>query len=110
MPKLVRRLAAFLLVWALFPGVGEVAENVVHLSLHGHLAHAVGHEDDHAHSGAEHGCTGPFHICSCHSSTPFELTRTAKLPALRGVLAEREAQPLGLLARPRPPLERPPCA
>jgi hypothetical protein len=108
--KLTVRLAALLLLWALFPGAGEVTENLVHLSLHGHTAHAAGHADDHAKPGAEHGCTGPFHVCSCHTSTPFELTRAAKLPSLRSTLAELAAPPLHLLARPHPPLDRPPSA
>lgn len=59
----------FLLLLALAPGFGEVVENVLHLLTEGHAAHARSHDDDHAAKGPEHGCTGTFHMCSCHSSS-----------------------------------------
>jgi len=59
----------FALLLALAPGLGEVVENLFHLAIEGHAAHALGHGDSHAARGPEHGCSGTFHLCSCHSSS-----------------------------------------
>lgn len=64
----MRHGVVFVLLLALAPGVGEVLENAVHLLTQGHWAHARLHGDDHYHPGPEHGCSGPFHVCSCHHS------------------------------------------
>lgn len=77
---MVIRLLVMVLVWTLTPGLAEVAENVWHLATTGHAAHAVEQGADHEPVGDEHGCTGPFHLCSCHHSQAFDL-----LPALEAL-------------------------
>ncbi len=68
---------ALLLVFSMTPGAGELAESTVHLVTHGDNAHgdSAGHQDR-GESGGEHGCSGPYHSCSCHQSVSF-LTATA---------------------------------
>lgn len=61
---------AALLVYVMTPAAGEVVENAVHLVLTGHTAHAL-HDGAHQPDSPEHGCSGPFHICHCHSSVSF---------------------------------------
>jgi len=64
------RVLVLVLAWQLVPGMGEVVENALHLLSEGHTAHALA-DADHAPEGDEHGCSGPFHLCSCHSSAVF---------------------------------------
>lgn len=66
---------ALLLALSLLPSM-EVIELAVHLVQHGDLAH--GERDGHERSALgsdEHGCTGTFHLCGCHTAsatTPAE--------------------------------------
>lgn len=62
------------LIWAITPGLAEVAENAWHLVVAGHQAHALDRGADHAPAGDEHGCSGTFHLCSCHHTLLFDLT------------------------------------
>jgi hypothetical protein len=61
-----------LILGAVLPGVGELAENALHIVVQGHLAHAddQGHDDLHETPGPEHGCAGPFHSCVCCQTVP----------------------------------------
>lgn len=61
---------AGLLVYAMMPGALEITENAVHLLRHGDTAHA---DEQHAQDGPsdEHGCSGTYHACTCHSSAQF---------------------------------------
>ena len=61
---------AGILVYAMAPGAGETVENVLHLLSEGHAAHELA-DAEHAPRGDEHGCSGTFHLCHCHSSTAF---------------------------------------
>lgn len=61
-----------MVIYVMAPGAGELAENVIHFAAHGHSAHAVD-DADHEPQGDEHGCSGPFHFCQCHSSVSFVL-------------------------------------
>lgn len=54
-----------LLLWALFPAVGEIVENALHFVREGHAAHGDSDGDDHDPAGPEHGCTDVVHLCSC---------------------------------------------
>ncbi|MBT8451571.1 MAG: hypothetical protein KJO40_06365 [Deltaproteobacteria bacterium] len=63
------------MVYAMAPGASEIVENVFHLLAEGHAAHALA-DADHEPQGEEHGCSGTFHMCHCHSSVTF-LTGTA---------------------------------
>lgn len=69
----VKRLApiiVFTLVYLLTPGAFELTENVLHLVGHGDTAHGeAGHSG--AESSDEHGCSGPYHFCICHTSVTF---------------------------------------
>lgn len=58
-----------LLVWIMVPGVIELTLDLTHIALWGHSPHdesEVHHEQG---LGDEHGCSGPFHACVCHSSS-----------------------------------------
>ncbi len=74
---------SLLLVLSLIPSM-EVIELAVHLVQHGDLAHG---ERDHHESSAlgtdEHGCSGAFHLCSCHTSSVTALAEST----LRSVYA-----------------------
>ena len=61
---------AVLMVYQMTPGAGELTENIVHLVTSGHTAHTLhdGHQEP---TSDEHGCSGPFHVCECHSTTNF---------------------------------------
>ena len=61
---------AGVMVYAMAPGTSEIVENVFHLLAEGHAAHELA-DADHAPQGEEHGCSGTFHMCHCHSSTTF---------------------------------------
>jgi hypothetical protein len=67
----LRRWLAVVVLVALTPGTGELFENLGHLLVEGHLAHAEEQGDDHSAPGSEHGCNGTFHLCSCHSTQSF---------------------------------------
>lgn len=73
------------LIWMLTPGLTEAAENLWHVVRSGHAAHAADQGADHEPEGDEHGCSGTFHLCSCHHSTSTTLTPATagtELPAL----------------------------
>lgn len=60
---------ALLLALSLLPSM-ELIELAVHLVEHGDLAH--GERDGHERSALgsdEHGCTGTFHLCGCHTAS-----------------------------------------
>jgi len=65
---LILRLMVLGLIWLMVPGLAEAAENLWHLAQAGHTAHARDAGADHAPEGDEHGCSGTFHLCSCHHS------------------------------------------
>lgn len=58
------------MIFAMAPGATEVVENVLHLFAEGHAAHALA-DADHERQGDEHGCSGTFHMCHCHSVVSF---------------------------------------
>ena len=68
----LRTFVALTLIYVMLPGTSELTENLFHLVANGHLAHAID-DADHEPKGDEHGCSGPFHVCQCHSSTGFVL-------------------------------------
>ncbi len=61
---------AVLMMYLMTPGSGELTENIVHLVMNGHTAHALD-DADHQPEDDEHGCSGPYHVCQCHTSTGF---------------------------------------
>lgn len=61
---------AVVMVYAMTPGALELTENAVHLIRHADTAHADGaHAEDSDRD--EHGCSGTYHACTCHSSPHF---------------------------------------
>jgi len=58
----------------MIPGLAEATENLWHVVRTGHTAHWVDAGSDHVPDGDEHGCSGVFHLCSCHQSPPTTLT------------------------------------
>lgn len=94
MPKaLVRALLPIIAVFMTYlmtPGAFELTEHAVHLIGHGDTAHADG---DHTDDGAsdEHGCSGPYHFCTCHHSVTFIPAASDDNPATKvdaGMMAE----------------------
>lgn len=83
-PRMRRALTmlALLLCWQMMPGGGELVEHLVHLATEGHLAHTSCEEAQPRE--AEHGCSGPYHVCTCHASTPFILTQPEVLASAEG--------------------------
>ena len=55
------------------PVVIEGIENVVHLGMEGHLAHAAEDGDDHEPASPEHGCTDLAHSCGCCASQVYSI-------------------------------------
>lgn len=104
------RICAFAIVLAILPGTGELVENVAHLALEGHFAHAEADGDHHPPSGPEHDCTPTLHLCGCHAS--LALAGDCALPAIRlratGFSAGRPFEPP--LTGFTPPIDRPPQA
>jgi hypothetical protein len=86
-----RTLIAVVLLFTMTPASGEILENAVHLILAGHTAHALA-DETHQPDEPEHGCSGPFHVCPCHSPTP--LTAPGVTSAL-GSPAPRESRAAG---------------
>jgi hypothetical protein len=109
--KTAARLLVVVLILGLTPGLLEAAENVWHLVATGHSAHAPDQGADHSPEGDEHGCSGAFHLCSCHHSLASDL-----VPAPGGLRPGEprcEVLPAGAEACPEPTLpglERPPRA
>jgi hypothetical protein len=62
------RFVVVLLLWSIVPGMAEALENAAHWVREGHFAHQESDTDSHSDPGPEHGCTGTFHTCPCHSS------------------------------------------
>jgi hypothetical protein len=67
------------LVLLVTPGLIEAAENVWHLAVAGHTAHSPDAGADHQPTDDEHGCTGSFHLCSCHRTPPSQTEARAHL-------------------------------
>ena len=88
---------AAILVYCMIPGTGELIENVLHFIEHGHAAHVVdgAHLDaidaiddtSHERRGAEHGCSGTYHVCSCCQSPAF-IGAKQQTSIMRSELAE----------------------
>lgn len=101
-----------LITWlavGLAPGLGEVAETVIHLTTSRHLAHSDADHGDLGDQGDEHGCGTTQHHCRCCASqvvaaaAPAVVLRVTSLcgdqPTSTGILAS--------LHEPTPPY-RPP--
>ena len=69
MPRLLPYVAC-LLAYVMTPMSVEATESLMHLLVDGHTAHSVA-DDAHQPDEAEHGCSGSFHMCPCHSSVAF---------------------------------------
>ena len=105
---------SLLVMWlavGMTPGLGEVAETVVHLATSGHLAHSDADQGDLGNQGDEHGCGTTQHLCGCCAS---QVVASAARPALSVALALVTGQvspsrSLDSLHEPAPPF-RPPIA
>ena len=65
------RCLALSMALLMFPGTVEVVQDAVHLAVEGHSAHddSVDHHADDP--SDEHGCSGPYHACTCCTSATF---------------------------------------
>lgn len=79
----MRILVALALLFAVTPGMSELAEGVVHAVGHGDLPHhddvegALGDGHDEGMGGDEHTCTSLFHACGCHAAMSAQITATS---------------------------------
>jgi len=96
----------------LAPGLGEVAETVVHLASAGHLPHSDADEGDLGDQGHHHGCGATQHQCGCCASQAAAVAPRVAVDELSGAPASEQAPTLDSLAslhEPTPPF-RPPIA
>ncbi len=101
-----------LITWlavGLAPGLGEVAETMVHLTTSQHLAHSDADHGDLGDQGDEHGCGTTQHHCRCCAS---QVVAAAAPAEVLGVTSRCGDQPtsagtLASLHEPTPPY-RPP--
>lgn len=107
------RFLALLLVLSIWPATGETLEYVVHWAQYGDTAHAAGDQHGRAPIGTgEHGCSGMFHLCSCHAASQVAMPSPVPMPPRlvpdgeRDALASRERRGCEAPA----PLIRPPIA
>lgn len=107
----MRLIVALALLFAVTPGMTEVAESVAHAIGHGDLPH---HEDaDTDPLGCdEHTCTPLFHACGCHASMSAQASGTTAYPAsARDGMAQNVLALVASLGRAtEPPPLRPPIA
>lgn len=109
-PRLVfPRVIAILLALSLLPSV-EIVEAAVHLVVHGDAAHGGGHDD----SGLgqdEHGCSGTFHVCSCHTGSVLPHAFAVELSSIPATSSAPVLGPVESIGRgtTAPPI-RPPIA
>ena len=107
----MRILLLLTLLNGLVPGLGEVAESVVHWAVEGHLAHSDADHGDLGDQGCEHGCGTTEHHCLCCASQPL----AAPVAGLAVKVAALVSRPhvvgasLASLDAPAPPL-RPPIS
>jgi hypothetical protein len=93
LPVLVTsRFLALLLVFSIWPATGEMIEHVVHWAEYGDTAHGAGDPHEGAPLGTdEHGCSGMFHLCSCHTGGQVA---TPQLATLTVALASNHREPV----------------
>lgn len=107
----MRSLLVMWLAVGMAPGLGEVAETVVHLATSGHLAHSDADNGDLGNQGDEHGCGTTQHLCGCCAS---QVVSSASRPEVAVTPVPGTGQtsvpaPLDSLHEPAPPF-RPPIA
>lgn len=91
------------------PGLGEIAESMVHYVTAGRLAHSDADHGDLDDQGTEHGCGTTQHTCGCCASQVVAATppAAAATPLFVGVGWIPGASALSSLHDPAPPT-RPP--
>ena len=107
----MRFLLVMWLAVGMAPGLGEVAETVIHLATSGHLAHSDADHGDLGSQGDEHGCGTTQHHCGCCASQVVAAAPRTEV-AVTLVLASGQVSTPGTLAslhEPTPPF-RPPIA
>lgn len=109
--RFMRFLLVMWLAIGLAPGLGEVAETVVHLATSGHLPHTDADRGDLGDQGHEHGCGTTQHQCGCCASQ--EVAVAPRFAVGQGPLARAgrasSPDPLASIHEPTPPF-RPPIA
>lgn len=109
--RFMRFLLVMWLAIGLAPGLGEVAETVVHLATSGHLPHTDADRGDLGDQGHEHGCGTTQHQCGCCASQSVAMAPQLQVAGSSVPSPAREPQG-GVLAsihEPTPPF-RPPIA
>jgi hypothetical protein len=107
----MRLLLVLVLIHGLVPGVGEVAEAVVHYATTGHLAHSEADDGDLGDQGGEHGCSPTSHRCSCCAPQPLVATPARQVVRIAWAPSRLPPAEAGQVA-PRAPARpfRPPIA
>lgn len=107
----MRLVLVLALIHGLAPGLGEVAEAVVHYASERHLAHSDADQGDLGDQGHHHGCGTTQHQCGCCASQSVAVTPPVQLAGASAPTAAH-APHRGVLAslhEPTPPF-RPPIA
>lgn len=107
----MRLLVAIALLFAVIPGMSEVAEAAVHLVIHADLPH---HADEAEHDSgcAEHTCTPLAHHCGCHATMAAQPSQRTMTTASIADVTQLDPTAIATVfgrACERPPL-RPPIA
>lgn len=103
------RILAILLTLSILPSTMELVEAVVHWAQHGDSAHGDDH-DSTALGTDEHGCSGTFHLCACHTASVVAPSVVTDLSVYSFLEYEAGVEPashvgLGATAPPiRPPI------
>lgn len=107
----MRFLLVMWLAVGMTPGLGEIAETVVHLATSGHLAHSDADNGDLGNQGDEHGCGTTQHLCGCCASQVVSSSSRPEVAVSPVPVAGKASvpTPLDSLHEPAPPF-RPPIA
>lgn len=107
----MRFLLVLWLAVGMAPGLGEVAETVVHLATSGHLAHSDADNGDLGNQGDEHGCGTTQHHCGCCASQVVAAATRTEVAVTLELASNQVALPVALasLHEPTQPF-RPPIA
>ena len=108
----VYKTVAITMLILMFPGSFELLQDGVHWVLEGHTPHDPSTEHHDEGPTQEHSCSGPYHVCICHSSGLFVTQSTVQTPAQP---SPRSCEIVARVAQPCPSshldrLFRPPMA
>jgi len=111
MTRTMRFLLVMWLALGMAPGLGEVAETLVHMTTSHHLAHSDADNGDLGDQGKEHGCGTTQHHCACCASQAATSVPRAEVLGATKLCFDQAVSTGSLVSlhEPQPPY-RPPIA